>query len=183
MLLNPYPTSILFPLSIFMDNLLFWNCRGAGNSRFPGLIHNYVRIYNLYFLALLEPRISGSRADRVIDKLDFDGIARVDAIGFSGGIWCLWKHNKIAIDVLSTSKYCVLLKVNPRSKDPWLLSVVYGSPQERHREDLWNELRAIHSAHDLPWCVAGDFNVVRAWWATSMLYFMLMKRKVAGSLI
>lgn len=53
----------------------------------------------------------------------------------------------------------MLLKVNPRSRDPWLFSVVYGSPQERHREDIWNELRDIHATYDLPWCVAGDFNV------------------------
>lgn len=143
-----------------MDNLLFWNCRGAGNKHFPGLIRDYVKLYNLCFLAILEPRISGPKANRVIANLDFDGIFRVEAIGFTGGIWCLWKKNQINIDIISSSKLCVLLKVNPRSLHPWLLSVVYGSPRERHREDLWNELRTIHNDSDLLWCVARDFNSV-----------------------
>lgn len=72
----------------------------------------------------------------------------------------MWKQNKIAIDVVYTSKYCILLKVNPRSLNPWILSVVYGSPQERHREDLWNELRSTHGNFAMPWCVVGDFNSV-----------------------
>lgn len=143
-----------------MDNMLIWNCRGAGNKRFPGLIKDYTRIYKLGFLAVLEPRISGIRADRVIEKLGYDGIAREEAVGFAGGIWCLWKKNKFSIDVISSSKYCILLKISPHSRTPWLLSVVYGSPQERFREDLWNELRDIHSNFNLPWCVAGDFNSV-----------------------
>lgn len=58
------------------------------------------------------------------------------------------------------SKYCILLKVNPRSPTLWLLSIVYGSPHERFRDDLWEELRTIHGRFDLPWCVLGDFNAV-----------------------
>lgn len=143
-----------------MDNMLFWNCRGVGNSRFPGLVRDYAHMYNLCFLAIFEPRISENKANKVVDRLGFDDNVRVEAVGFAGGIWCLWKHNKINIEVLSTSKYCILLKVNSRSLNPWLLSVVYGNPQERHREDLWNELRAIHDNFRLPWCVVGDFNSV-----------------------
>lgn len=143
-----------------MDNFVIWNCRGVGNRRFLGLIRDYVKIYKLSFLAILEPRISGVRAEKVIDKLGFDRGARVDAVGFAGGIRCLWRKSKIAIKVLSSSKFCILLKVNPRSSTPWHLAVVYRSPQERHREDLWNELHHIHNNINLPWSVAGDFNSV-----------------------
>lgn len=69
-----------------MMNMLVWDCRGAGNKRFPGLIRDYIKMYNLCFLAVLEPRISGTRADNVINKLGFDGIARSNAIGFAGGV-------------------------------------------------------------------------------------------------
>lgn len=117
-------------------------------------------MYKLSFIAILEPRISGIGADKVADRLGFDGPVRVDAVGFSRGIWCFWKRRQISIDVVSTSKYCVLLKVNPRSPNPWLLAVLYGSPQERLRDELWTELRAIHAANDLPWCVIGNFNSV-----------------------
>lgn len=72
-------------------SMLIWNYRGAGKRHFSGLIRDYAKMYNLSFLAILEPRISASRADNVVNKLGFDGIARSDAIGFRGGIWCLWK--------------------------------------------------------------------------------------------
>lgn len=140
--------------------MLFWNCRGVGKSRFPGLIRDYIRLYKLCFLTILEPRISGPKADTVVDRIGFDGSVCVEAEGFARGIWCLWKRHKIAINVPSTSKYSILLKVNPRSLNPWLLSVVYGSLQERHKEDLWNELWDTHNNHNLPWCVVGDFNSV-----------------------
>lgn len=132
-----YPSNILlFFVIVFMDSMLFWNCRGVGNSRFPGLIRDYIRLYKLCFLTILEPRISGPKADTVVDRIGFDGSVCVEAEGFARGIWCLWKRHKIAINVPSTSKYSILLKVNPRSLNPWLLSVVYGSLQERHKEDL-----------------------------------------------
>lgn len=109
---------ILLVLYVFMMNMLIWNCKGAGNNRFPDLIRDYVKMYKLGFLAIIEPHISGVRADNVINKLGFDGIARSDAITFVGGIWCLWKRNRIAIDVVSISKYYILLKVNPHSQSP-----------------------------------------------------------------
>lgn len=40
----------------------------------PGLFRGYVNIYELYFLAILEPHISGIIANNVINKLGFDGI-------------------------------------------------------------------------------------------------------------
>lgn len=147
-------------LFFFMMNMLVWYGIGAGNRRFPTLIRDYAKIYNLSFLAILEPRISGVRADYVISKLGFDGVICSYAIGFSGGLCCLWKKARMAVDVMSISKYYILLKMNPRSLQPWLLSIVYGSPQERHKENLWNELREIHQNYNLPWCVVGDFNAV-----------------------
>lgn len=154
-ILSIFLFSVLVPM-----NMLVWNCRGAGDRRFPGLIRDCAKIYQLNFLAILEPRISGIRANKVADKFGFSGAVRVEAVGFAGGIWCFWKRNLVSMDVVSTSKYCVVLKVNPRSPNPWLLSVVYGSPQERFRDELWEELRAINNATELPWCVLGDFNAV-----------------------
>lgn len=75
-------------------------------------------------------------------------MARVEATGFSGGIWCLWKRNQMAMEVVSTSSYCILLKViNPKADNAWLLLVIYGSPQARLGENL-------------PWYVIGNFNTV-----------------------
>ena len=60
-------------------NFLFWNSRGAGNN---GVIHD-MRFYHCDILAVVEPRISGVRADKIVEKLKFDSNFRVEANGRS----------------------------------------------------------------------------------------------------
>lgn len=72
-------------------NSLIWNCRGAGGRNFANFVKDLINIYHLDFVAILEPRISGYSADKVIQKIGLVEGARVDDSGFSGGIWCLWK--------------------------------------------------------------------------------------------
>ena len=50
-------------------------------------------------VVLMEPRISGSKADEFIKKCRFHNSHCVEAVGFSGGIWLLWQ-NVIEVEVL-----------------------------------------------------------------------------------
>lgn len=100
-------------------NCLIWNCRGAGGKEFSSLFRDTSRIYHLDFVAIVEPRISGQTADKVIRKIGFANVAKVDAQGFSGGIWCLWKSSCPPIYVHSISRYCAHLIVNPNSLHSW----------------------------------------------------------------
>lgn len=93
-------------------NGIVWNCRGAGGPNFPSLIRDYVRMHHLNFVALLETRISGSRAEEVCCKVGLQGCFRVEANGFSGGIWCLWNSGRLNISVPASDTYCVHLRVN-----------------------------------------------------------------------
>lgn len=43
---------------------------------------------------LIEPKISGSRADSVIQSMGFPNWFKEDAQGSSGGIWLLWEKRK-----------------------------------------------------------------------------------------
>ena len=38
---------------------------------------------------------------------------------------------------------------------------VYGPMLKKKREDLWDELGVVRGLWGGPWCVSGDFNVVR----------------------
>ncbi|MEX5523364.1 hypothetical protein, partial [Bacillus cereus] len=40
------------------------------------------------------------------------------------------------------------------------MTVVYASPQERRRIELWEELTSFKDQVMGPWCVVGDFNSV-----------------------
>lgn len=116
-------SSISFLFQVIMS-FLIWNCSGTG------------KMYNLDFMAILEPRVSGEKVDFVINKVAMDGIACVEACGFSGGIWCLCKITRFSISVMFTSRYCIHLKVNPNSASPWILFVVYARLQQGLREFL-----------------------------------------------
>lgn len=96
-------------------NCLIWNCRGAGGRSFHNLIRDCIRIYRLDFVDILEPRISGNTADKVVKRIGLSEGIRVEANGFSGGIWCLWKSQCPPIRVLSTSRYCIHLIANKNS--------------------------------------------------------------------
>ncbi|KAL4323226.1 hypothetical protein GQ457_11G022260 [Hibiscus cannabinus] len=50
--------------------------------------------------AIMEPRVSGLNADNFIRRAGFDYSYRVEANGFSGGIWVMWK-NIVNIDVVA----------------------------------------------------------------------------------
>ena len=50
-----------------------------------------VQNYKPLLVVLLEPHISGYKADNFIKRSGFDKSYRVEAEGFSGGIWVLWK--------------------------------------------------------------------------------------------
>lgn len=125
-------------------NCLIWNCRGAGGRNFHNFVRDCIRIYHLDFVALLEPRISGPAADKVIQKIGLTEGVWVEAIGFSGVIWCLWKSN------------CPSIRIAPLSS--WKLSVVYASPSLSQREETWNELRNYSLTVNGPWIVSGNFN-------------------------
>lgn len=43
----------------------------------------------------------------------------------------------------------------------WAITGVYGPVVNCHREDLWEELSVVAFCWGVPWCVGGDFNVVR----------------------
>ena len=71
------------------NNILVWNCTGARKKISPSLIEDMKRHYKASFVVLMETRISGVRAAKVVQKLDFDGHFMVEAEGFTGDIWVL----------------------------------------------------------------------------------------------
>lgn len=97
---------------------------------------------------------------QVINRIGLIEGARVEARGFSGSIRCLWKSNFIAINVVSTSRYCIHLKMNQSSPYFWYFSVIYASPIASNREEVWQELKEFHSLYPGPWCITEDFNTV-----------------------
>ena len=47
-------------------NAMVWNCRGAGKRCFGRFLKDLRRSYGFAILVLLEPRLSGVRADKLV---------------------------------------------------------------------------------------------------------------------
>ena len=50
---------------------------------------------------------------------------------------------------------------NVEDQNVWMFSGVYGPNVDRDRSLMWDELVGVRCWWDVPWCLGGDFNVVR----------------------
>ena len=73
-------------ISLKMMNILIWNCRGAMKPQFRKTVMDLVDWHSPILMVITETRLSGARANEIIEALPFDGYAVADTIGFAGGI-------------------------------------------------------------------------------------------------
>ena len=144
-----------------MMNILMWNCRGAMKPQFKKTVMDLVEWHSPILMVITKTRMSGARADEIIEALPFDGHVVSDTIGFAGGIWMLWRSDLVQVDVLASTEQEIHTLIRVRSQTlSWLISAIYASPRFEERCILWNNLRMLANMHDLPWALMGGFNEV-----------------------
>ncbi|KAH1064281.1 hypothetical protein J1N35_029268 [Gossypium stocksii] len=100
----------------------------------------YVCEFDMDVIVLLETRISRLRMESIIMTLGFDYSHRVESRGFAGGICIMWKDT-MSINIQLCHFQYIHLSVNRAQQDRvfhW--TVVYGSPDAKKRELLWDSL-------------------------------------------
>ncbi|XP_028754199.1 uncharacterized protein LOC114713696 [Neltuma alba] len=142
-----------------MNNSIFvWNCQGAASNSFHRVLKSLLRGYTPDIVVLVEPRISGVKADRVIKKIGYPYSHHVEADGYSGGIWLMW-NSRVQVRVLANHKQFIHTTIQNSSGDSKaLFTAVYGSPCPSLRSELWEELSSLRVSDNEPWLIAGDFN-------------------------
>ncbi|KAK8292989.1 hypothetical protein V6Z12_D06G159300 [Gossypium hirsutum] len=107
----------------------------AGHPRF----YNFVKEYRVEFLpdlfCLLEPQVSGARADGIIAKIGYLNSFKVEANGFAGGIWLYWDEDVVHVKIRSTM-----------SSDHFFCSIHF--------------LNSLAVSMEGPWMLADDFNYI-----------------------
>ncbi|RVW86243.1 hypothetical protein CK203_046070 [Vitis vinifera] len=91
-----------------------------------------------------------------------------DARGTMGGVVLFW--DKRVLEGLEVEVGSFSISYRFRNCEEWFIWVfsgLYGLLKGRERRDLWEELAAVKGLWDEPWCIAGDFNVVRFPFETS----------------
>ncbi|MFQ6636848.1 hypothetical protein Gotur_013026 [Gossypium turneri] len=72
-------------------SILSWNVQGYASDKYLRAFREYNNKHKPDIVSLLEPRISRAKADTIIAKLGWDKSHRMEAVGFSRGIWIGWK--------------------------------------------------------------------------------------------
>ena len=86
----------------------------------------------------------------------------MDARSQSGGILVFWDNQVLELldmELRAFSVSCCFK--NCEDNFIWMFIGVYNPVLAKERDDFWNELGAIRRLWHNPWCVGGDFNVVR----------------------
>ena len=138
---------------------MMWNCQGAGAPEFRRVFMYYMKKFKPSVVALYEPRISGWKADDFIQHSGFHRSHRVEAIGYSGGIWILWRE-QVEVDVIENHRQYIHTRITFPDRQSSLVSFIYASPVSANRKFLWKELNRIALSMGDRWLVRGDFNPI-----------------------
>ncbi|KAK5774449.1 hypothetical protein PVK06_042304 [Gossypium arboreum] len=112
-------------------NIFSWNCQGARHPQFNRMLQEYLKIHHPPVVVLLETRVSGLRANKVIKKSSFNWSHRVEAKGFSSGIWIHWDES-VRVEVLCNhSQFVHFARVSNSLQQRVLYAAVYGSSNSR----------------------------------------------------
>ncbi|KAJ8447005.1 hypothetical protein Cgig2_033574 [Carnegiea gigantea] len=116
-------------------SFLVWNVQGIDT-----------RIHEPSVLGLVEIHTSGRRAQATCAKIGFDGCHSVEA------------QTELEIEIVDSHNQYMTIEIKRRSRDSWLLTVVYASPHLQTQEHLWAELQQFAMQCGKLWLLAGDFN-------------------------
>ena len=119
----------------------------------------------------MEPCISGIKADEFIKKSGFDNSHRVEAVGFSGGIWIIWR-NFIEVEVLLNHRQFIHFRICLNNVFMSWATTVYASPNLMLRRQLWKHLDSLALSIQGPWLIGEEFYFI--------LYAFKNQRDVAG---
>ena len=113
----------------FLCRLALCTGMSKGRSRviFRCSFKTIVRNYNPFLVVILEPRVSGVKTDDFIKKNGFDNSHRVEAVGFFGGIWILWR-SFIEVEVLANYRQFIHLKICKNNEFVSWAMTIYASP-------------------------------------------------------
>ena len=78
------------------------------------------------------------------------------------GILIMWDKRTVEKLDQAVGHFSVSCKFqNLVNQSVWTFSGVYGPHVDNERRLMWDELSGVHHWWEVPWCVGGDFNVVR----------------------
>ncbi|XP_052192515.1 uncharacterized protein LOC127801414 isoform X14 [Diospyros lotus] len=119
-----------YPVQKSSKKLLIWNCRGAGDAKLLPTVKALCQQHQPSAVLLLETRLSGAHSDQVIEDVGFSESLVVEPVGFTGGMWLLWRDNDIEMEVYSATPLHVAFEFLPKPETLILYGVNSGIGHE-----------------------------------------------------
>jgi exonuclease III len=144
--------------------MISWNVRGLNSKEKRSQIRNALKMWNGEIICLQETKMSNiGRAE--IGSLwgnRFAGWVFLESEGASGGVLIMWDKRVTEVQDWVKGQYSISCRFrNVQDQFEWAFSGVYGPNADAERFTLWEELAGVRSWWDVPWCIGGDFNVMR----------------------
>jgi exonuclease III len=144
--------------------IVTWNVRGLNDREKRLQVKNLIKMWKADVICLQETKlelISRSLVKSLWGCHHVDW-AVIGSVGASGGILVMWDRRVVEKVEEAIGQYSVSCKFqNVEDQFEWAFSGVYGPNTDSDRHFMWDELSGVCSWWGVPWCVAGDFNVVR----------------------
>ncbi|KAL4308653.1 hypothetical protein GQ457_01G024420 [Hibiscus cannabinus] len=132
------------------DGNVQWRANGALDPISRRYFRLLVRKHKPEIFCIMEPRISGVQVDDFIRASGFEFSYRVEASGFSGGIWLLWSAS-VTIDIIAISSQFIHAQcLDKTSLKEFFITCVYASPCSTKRSRLWRQWKALEPEGNLP---------------------------------
>lgn len=135
------------------------NCHEAVKLGFVRLLKSYIQIHQVKIMAVIEIRISGKLEYKVSQHIGFERSHRVEAQGFSDGIYIL-QRECISMEVLRNDWQYVIVEIPFKTQQNFVFTIVYASSNSTIRRDLQKALLMVAYQIEAPWLMVGDFNEI-----------------------
>ena len=144
--------------------ILSWNVRGANDRNKRKVVKALIRSQKVDVVCLQETKIQ-EMSQGVIHNLGggrFLGWGAVNARGAAGGVVVFWDKRVLELVGLEVGIFSISCRFkNCEDGFTWFFTGVYGPTLKSYREPFWEELGVIRGLWSDPWCIGGDFNVIR----------------------
>ncbi|GMI77230.1 hypothetical protein HRI_001392300 [Hibiscus trionum] len=138
--------------------VIYWNVQGCCHPKFISSAKQYLWDSRPDVVVFVDPRISDCKADSVITALVFSYSHRVEAHGFSGGIWLAW-YDSVNIEILYNHFQYIHCRITTlRDNQSTIATMMYASPNAMKRKALCSSLHNLTYVIRFPWIIFGDFN-------------------------
>ena len=143
---------------------LSWNVRGLNNPQKREVVKNLLREWCCDIVCLQETKLNclDLWVVRSLWSNQYVNWVGLDAVNTTGGILIMWDKRVVEkLDVV-VGRFSVSCHWRGLVDGfDWVCSGVYGPHSDEGRNQFWEGLSNIRQRWAAPWCVVGDFNIIR----------------------